>query len=177
MQGRITKVLNMKPAEILSMIEEACGTSMYENKKEKSMSLIVRKDNRLEELRLLINDEIKPKLEKLRKDQQQYQDYQKVCRDIEYLTRIHISYKYLQCLKAVDGSEANIDKLTAEIAKSKEAIAKNLEEIQSVEDAINEIQEKLSESVSLIMPLVSFGFLWLINFSSPAIWHRLEKPR
>lgn len=33
MQGRITKVLNMKPPEILSMIEEAAGTRMYEYKK------------------------------------------------------------------------------------------------------------------------------------------------
>jgi len=33
MQGRITKVLNMKPVEILSMIEEAAGTKMYESKK------------------------------------------------------------------------------------------------------------------------------------------------
>jgi len=34
MQGRITKVLNMKPHEILSMLEEAAGTRMYEVKKD-----------------------------------------------------------------------------------------------------------------------------------------------
>ena len=34
MQGRITKVLNMKPPEILAMIEEAAGTRMYEAKKQ-----------------------------------------------------------------------------------------------------------------------------------------------
>merc|ERR1712098_231613 len=34
MQGRITKVLNMKPPEILAMIEEAAGTRLYETKKE-----------------------------------------------------------------------------------------------------------------------------------------------
>ena len=34
MQGRITKVLNMKPIEILGMIEEAAGTRMFENKKQ-----------------------------------------------------------------------------------------------------------------------------------------------
>ena len=34
MQGRITKVLNMKPPEILSMIEEAAGTMLYESKKQ-----------------------------------------------------------------------------------------------------------------------------------------------
>ena len=33
MQGRITKVLNMKPVEILDMVEEAAGTRMYEAKK------------------------------------------------------------------------------------------------------------------------------------------------
>eukprot|EP01051_Picozoa_sp_SAG22_P011107 SAG22_NODE_1044_length_5882_cov_3.015390_5_plen_209_part_01 len=34
MQGRITKVLNMKPPEILSMLEEAAGTRLFEVKKE-----------------------------------------------------------------------------------------------------------------------------------------------
>lgn len=136
----------MKPTEILSMIEEACGTSMYENKKEKSMSIIQKKDNRLDELNNLIRDEIQPKLEKLRKDQQQYQEYQKVCRDIEYLTRIHISHKYLQCLKSVENSEATINKLTSEIEKNKETMQKNLDEVQEIEEAIKDIQENL-ESV------------------------------
>lgn len=138
------------------MIEEACGTSMYENKKEKSMSLIQKKDNRLEELNALIRDEIHPKLEKLRKDQQQYQEYQKVCRDIEYLTRIHISYKYLQSLKNVENCETNITKLTGDIEKANELIGKNNEEIQQIEQSINEIQERLNESVSFMQ--FSFRF-------------------
>merc|ERR1712048_126235 len=36
MQGRITKVINMKPPEVLSMIEEAAGTMMYESKKQQA---------------------------------------------------------------------------------------------------------------------------------------------
>ena len=47
MQGRITKVLNMKPKEILSMIEEAAGTSMYESKKQDALKTIAQKDNKL----------------------------------------------------------------------------------------------------------------------------------
>lgn len=50
MQGRITKVLNMKPQEILSMIEEAAGTSVYEAKREHSIKLIEKKDAKLNEL-------------------------------------------------------------------------------------------------------------------------------
>lgn len=147
MQGRITKVLNMKPPEILSMIEEAAGTSMYENKKEKSMTLIQKKDNRLDELKSLIQDEIQPKLEKLRKDQQQYQEYQRVCRDIEFLTRIHVSYRYLQSVKNVSSSETSIAKLTNDIVKGKETIASNIEEVKNIEARVVEIQELL-DSVS-----------------------------
>lgn len=50
MQGRITKVLNMKPIEILSMIEEAAGTRMYENKKEAALKTIEKKDTKLKEI-------------------------------------------------------------------------------------------------------------------------------
>lgn len=50
MQGRITKVLNMKPIEILSMIEEAAGTRMYENKKEAALKTIEKKDSKLKEI-------------------------------------------------------------------------------------------------------------------------------
>jgi structural maintenance of chromosome 2 len=50
MQGRITKVLNMKPPEILGMIEEAAGTRMFETKKEKAMKTIEKKSKKLIEI-------------------------------------------------------------------------------------------------------------------------------
>lgn len=143
MQGRITKVLNMKPPEILSMIEEAAGTSMYETKREKSMTLIQKKDAKLDELNALIKDDIQPKLDKLRKDQQQYVEYQKVCRDVEYLTRIHISYRYLQFCKNVENCETTIQNLCGEIEQNKTVIEKNTEEISNTELKIKEIQDQL----------------------------------
>lgn len=50
MQGRITKVLNMKPVEILSMLEEAAGTKMYEKKKQSALITIEKKDSKLKEI-------------------------------------------------------------------------------------------------------------------------------
>lgn len=47
MQGRITKVLNMKPPEILAMIEEAAGTRMYELKKENALKTIEKKEKKV----------------------------------------------------------------------------------------------------------------------------------
>ena len=50
MQGRITKVLNMKPEEILAMMEEAAGTRMYEMKKENAQKTIAKKQTRVDEI-------------------------------------------------------------------------------------------------------------------------------
>ena len=50
MQGRITKVLNMRPPEILAMIEEAAGTRMFEERKEKALKTIARKEKKVEEI-------------------------------------------------------------------------------------------------------------------------------
>lgn len=50
MQGKITKVLNMKPPEILGMIEEAAGTSMFEDKKDKAMKTMAKKEKKMEEI-------------------------------------------------------------------------------------------------------------------------------
>ncbi len=50
LQGKITKVLNMKPPEILAMIEEAAGTRMYEDRKDKAIKTIGKKDTKLAEI-------------------------------------------------------------------------------------------------------------------------------
>ncbi len=50
MQGRITKVLNMKPPEILGLLEEAAGTKMYEDKKKKAVHTLGKKQLKVDEI-------------------------------------------------------------------------------------------------------------------------------
>jgi structural maintenance of chromosome 2 len=40
----------MKPAEILGMIEEASGTRMFEERKEKAVKTMAKKDKKVEEI-------------------------------------------------------------------------------------------------------------------------------
>jgi hypothetical protein len=65
MQGRITKVLNMRPIEILGMIEEAAGTRMFETRKRKAVETIEKKENKLIEINRVLEDDITPRLDKL----------------------------------------------------------------------------------------------------------------
>lgn len=50
MQGKITQVLNMRPQEVLSIIEEASGTRMFEDKKLKAIVTLEKKDEQLKEI-------------------------------------------------------------------------------------------------------------------------------
>ena len=72
MQGRITKVINMKPIETLSMIEEAAGTRMYENKKCQALRTLEKKQNKVDEINRLLSEEITPTLEKLQRERSNY---------------------------------------------------------------------------------------------------------
>lgn len=96
MQGRITKVLNMKPVEILSMIEEAAGTRMFEDRKDKATKTMAKKEMKVREIEGLLNEEIEPKLEKLRGEKRAFLDFQQTQNDLERLTRLVVAHDYLK---------------------------------------------------------------------------------
>lgn len=75
MQGRIVQVINMKPEQLLSLIEEASGTSLYENRKLASLKLISKKQTKLDEISSIVLQEITPQLERLRKDKDLYEKF------------------------------------------------------------------------------------------------------
>lgn len=58
MQGRITKVLNMKSTEILSMVEEAAGTKMFEDRKNKAFTTMAKKERKVDEIRKVQEERI-----------------------------------------------------------------------------------------------------------------------
>ena len=60
MQGRVTKVINMKPSEILSLIDEASGVSMYQSKRQQSTDLIKKKDLKIAETNNILENEVIP---------------------------------------------------------------------------------------------------------------------
>ena len=54
------QVINMRPDEILSLIEEAKGTSAYLIKKKDVMGLISKKQRKIEETERIMKDEVVP---------------------------------------------------------------------------------------------------------------------
>lgn len=96
MQGRITKVLNMKPIEILSMIEEAAGTNMYESKKKSLEMTVGRKDSKLQELRDVADEEILPTMDTIEKEKQMLEELNMVQGQLRNQKEKLDSWNYVQ---------------------------------------------------------------------------------
>lgn len=114
MQGRITKVLNMKPVETLSMIEEAAGTRMFETKKQAAIVTIGKKQLKVDEITKCINEEITPTLENLRSERKDYHMWQANNTEFERLERFCIAYEYQAALEKVQSAESDRQKLVDE---------------------------------------------------------------
>ena len=103
MQGRITKVLNMKPPEILGMLEEAAGTRMYESKKEAALRTLERKQLKVDEIDKVLGAEILPALDRLRLERADYLEWQASNAKLDRLRRFCAAYKHVEAGRAAQG--------------------------------------------------------------------------
>ncbi|CAI4060934.1 hypothetical protein N7582_001755 [Saccharomyces uvarum] len=140
MQGKITKVLNMKPTEILSLIEEAAGTKMFEDRREKAERTMSKKETKLQENRTLLTEEIEPKLEKLRNEKRMFLEFQSTQTDLEKTERIvascdyyNIKHKHTSIRETLENGEAHMKELN-------EFIEKTAQEIESLNEDVKEIK-------------------------------------
>nr|CAH8876488.1 unnamed protein product [Trichobilharzia regenti] len=139
MQGRITKILNMKPPEILSLLEEAASTKLYENKKEVALKTIQKKDSKLREMDKIIAEDINPTIKKLREERSSYLEYEKIMREVSHLEKFIIAYDFT-CLKEI--KERSKDDLVTLEKNLKDEKAR-MEELRKLKEAVESRIEEL----------------------------------
>ncbi|KAH7189457.1 RecF/RecN/SMC [Fusarium flagelliforme] len=140
MQGRITKVLNMKAVEILAMIEEAAGTRMFEDRRDKALKTMAKKETKLVELKELLKDEIEPKLEKLRTEKRAFLDFQQTQNDLERLTRVVVAYDYLRYQDSLSQSAADLEGKKQRQRDLEDSAARLKSEISHLEEDVTKIR-------------------------------------
>ncbi|CCH60957.1 hypothetical protein TBLA_0D04610 [Henningerozyma blattae CBS 6284] len=138
MQGKITKVLNMKSTEILSLIEEAAGTKMFEDRKEKAQRTMTKKDGKLIENNSILKEEIEPKLNKLKNQKILFLEFQQVQTNLEKFNRIINAYHFKDLNESFIKFENNI-----QVQKNRVQDLKNL--ITSTKDELNNLNNDLLE--------------------------------
>jgi structural maintenance of chromosome 2 len=140
MQGRITKVLNMKPVEILAMIEEAAGTRMFEDRRDKAFKTMAKKEMKVQEITELLKDEIEPKLEKLRTEKRAFLDFQQTQNDLERLTRVVVAHDYVKNQEKLKQSANDLDLKKQRARNLEHSAAKLKNEILHLEEDVKRVK-------------------------------------
>uniref|UniRef100_A0A667X7R3 Structural maintenance of chromosomes protein n=1 Tax=Myripristis murdjan TaxID=586833 RepID=A0A667X7R3_9TELE len=146
MQGRITKVLNMKPPEILAMIEEAAGTRMYECKKISAQKTIEKKEAKLKEIQtvcqILFN-----LLTILSSERSSYLEYQKLMREIQHLSRLYVAWLFVCAEETKLKSAEDLKVMQDNITQMQACMAENESKVQELTAQIQELQKKRDQEV------------------------------
>ncbi|KAI5181703.1 structural maintenance of chromosome 2 [Nematocida sp. AWRm80] len=85
MQGRVSKILNMKNNQLLSLLEECAGTSVYRAEKHKAYATLEKKEKKLLETQETLSKTIFPFLERLRKERSEFYAYKEAKKKEETL--------------------------------------------------------------------------------------------
>ncbi|KAI9848865.1 MAG: Structural maintenance of chromosomes protein 2 [Sclerophora amabilis] len=136
MQGRITKVLNMKPVEILAMIEEAAGTRMFEDRRDKAIKTMAKKEMKVQEITELLKEEIEPKLEKLRTEKRAFLDFQQTQSDLERLTRLVVAHDYVKNNEKLKQSASDLEVKKGRAKELEDSVARLKNEITFLEEDV-----------------------------------------
>ena len=140
MQGRITKVLNMKPVEILAMIEEAAGTRMFEDRRDKAFKTMAKKELKVQEITELLKDEIDPKLEKLRGEKRAFLDFQQTQSDLERLTRLVVAHDYVKGNSKLKQVAVELDAKKNRVVELEESADRLKREIELLQEDIKKVK-------------------------------------
>ena len=120
----------MRPPEILGLIEEAAGTRMYEERKDKARKTMDKKEKRVQEITALLEEEITPKLDTLREEKRSFLEYQKRSTELEKLARLLRAYEWKEATERVKRKDADIEKKKSELAGMYERKDENTEQLQ-----------------------------------------------
>eukprot|EP00903_Cladosiphon_okamuranus_P020312 g18637.t1 len=140
MQGRITKVLNMKPPEILGMIEEAAGTRMFEHKKQSAQKTILKKQQKVDEINTNLTEEITPRLDELRGQKTHYLKWKANDGEENRLQKFCVAYSFNQAETTLNSSEAEKKELEDEKEALQGAQKEAEEEVTQTEAKAREVQ-------------------------------------
>lgn len=140
MQGRITKVLNMKPVEILAMIEEAAGTRMFEDRRDKAFKTMAKKEMKVQEITELLKEEIEPKLEKLRMEKRAFLDFQQTQSDLERLTRLVVAHDYIKNKEKLKQSASDLEAKKQRAQDLEEGAKRLKSEIAHLEEDVKRVK-------------------------------------
>jgi structural maintenance of chromosome 2 len=105
----------MRPLELLSKIEESAGTALYETRRKETVSALNKKDIKLKEIDYLLEKQIQPDLEKIKKDEVNNKKMAALTEEMDKFATFSEIFKYIQLDEDLKNGDSDLAKNQASI--------------------------------------------------------------
>ena len=141
----------MKPAETLSMIEEAAGTKTYDVKKTMALQTIDKKNAKLNEIERVLREDITPMIEKLEQEKRAYLEFKNCERELLHLQKISIAFQFFQYNEGLGKIESDSEDLERSLKTNETRIGEIQESAESLRAEIKSLKEKMNGGDELLV--------------------------
>ena len=145
----------MKPPEILSILEEAAGTRMYDTKKEAALKTLEKKQSKVDEIDKLLDQEILPALEKLRKERMQCMLWANGNAELDRHKRLCIAYECVQAEKIRDSAVYGVEQVKMKLADIEDGHKRMSVETQEMEIQVSNLTVEKEASMGREVKVLS----------------------
>jgi structural maintenance of chromosome 2 len=135
----------MRPQEILGMVEEAAGTRMFEDRKDKAIKTMSKKDKKVQEITSLLAEEITPKLDKLRKEKRKFLEFQKAETELQRIERVLWAWEWLEARQRSEQKRKEIGKKEGDVEAQEGKKNAFQRECDAAEGEKQEVEEKRNQ--------------------------------
>ncbi|KPI83662.1 putative structural maintenance of chromosome (SMC) [Leptomonas seymouri] len=119
LQGTVHKLIGMRSQDILSLIEEAVGTKAFDHRRRTAETLIRNKERKMEEIDTNIEAQIRPLLETMKADQEEYNRFMEKREKMEEKQRFRTALEYYTHRKQLADVEATTAARKQEVQSAK----------------------------------------------------------
>lgn len=137
----------MRPQEILGMVEEAAGTRMFEDRKDKAKKTMSKKEKRVDEITSLLAEEIVPKLDGLRAEKRSFLQFQKTASELERIGRLLRAWEWSEGNRKVEARQGEVEKREREVGRVKKEKERFGKEGEAAERAAQEVRARREEEM------------------------------
>lgn len=138
-QGRITQIVNMHSKELLGLLGETSGVTVYEEQKKQALAILERKERKLKDIDDIMATNIQPKLEQLQKEKAIYDEWKSMNKKLGDLEQAIKIYERGDKLKKYDHLKQQIQLLT-------DNLRKGTNKLQSVEKLVESSKSNFEQA-------------------------------
>lgn len=122
------------------MIEEAAGTRMFEDRRDKAFKTMAKKEMKVQEITGLLKEEIEPKLDKLRTEKRAFLDFQQAQSDLERLTRLVVAHDYVKSREKLKSSATDLETKRKRVMQLEDSAVRLKHEITNLDEDMKKVK-------------------------------------